>query len=53
MTYMIVVNKVTMLDLLADTTGYQTCEMLYDFCIDAGVSATSCQEVYDECLLNQ
>ena len=27
-----------LLDTLFDVTGYQTCEQLYDYCIDAGVS---------------
>ena len=42
-----------LLDTLFDVTGYQTCEQLYDFCIDAGVSEESCQTVYDECVNNQ
>ena len=42
-----------LLDVLYDVTGYQTCEELYDYCVDAGVSEDSCQTIYDECLLNQ
>ena len=36
-----------LLDTLFDVTGYQTCEQLYDYCVDAGVSEASCQTIYD------